>query len=98
MTIEVMIEVVFRRMVLYGLESCNANFFFQVNEEHVGIVMEALSHRRGEVADMGPVPGHVGRTRLSMICPSRFVTLDVIVIISYNRSRLLFSCRYNIGN
>lgn len=43
----------------------------EVNEEHVGIVMEALSHRRGEVADMGPVPGHVGRTRLSMICPSR---------------------------
>uniref|UniRef100_A0A803M6K2 Tr-type G domain-containing protein n=1 Tax=Chenopodium quinoa TaxID=63459 RepID=A0A803M6K2_CHEQI len=42
-----------------------------VNEEHVGLVMEALSHRRGEVVDMGPVPGHAGRTRLSMICPSR---------------------------
>ncbi|KNA26008.1 hypothetical protein SOVF_001230 [Spinacia oleracea] len=43
----------------------------EVNEEHVGLVMEALSHRRGEVVDMGPVPGHAGRTRLSMICPSR---------------------------
>ncbi|PKA61054.1 Translation factor GUF1 like, chloroplastic [Apostasia shenzhenica] len=29
----------------------------EVNEEHVGLVMEALSHRRGEVVDMGPVPG-----------------------------------------
>jgi GTP-binding protein len=38
---------------------------FQVNEEHVRLVMEALSHRRSEVLDMGPVPGHVGRTRLS---------------------------------
>ncbi|KAL9345256.1 hypothetical protein Peur_062931 [Populus x canadensis] len=37
----------------------------RVNEEHVGLVMEALSHRRSEVLDMGPVPGHVGRTRLS---------------------------------
>ncbi|XP_020574333.1 uncharacterized protein LOC110020535 [Phalaenopsis equestris] len=43
----------------------------EVNEEHVGLVMEALSHRRGEVADMGPVPGNVGRTRMSLTCPSR---------------------------
>ncbi|KAG0455339.1 hypothetical protein HPP92_024631 [Vanilla planifolia] len=43
----------------------------EVNEEHVGLVMEALSHRRGEVVDMGPVPGNVGRTRLSLTCPSR---------------------------
>ncbi|KAL3821434.1 hypothetical protein ACJIZ3_007339 [Penstemon smallii] len=43
----------------------------EVNEEHVGIVMEALSHRRGEITDMGPVPGHVGRTRLCLTCPSR---------------------------
>lgn len=43
----------------------------EINEEHVGLVMEALSHRRAEVLDMGPVPGHVGRTRLSMTCPSR---------------------------
>lgn len=41
--------------------------------------MEALSHRRGEVVDMGPVPGHAGRTRLSMICPSRLATLDLLV-------------------
>ncbi|XP_068664454.1 uncharacterized protein [Aristolochia californica] len=43
----------------------------EVNEEQVGLVMEALSHRRAEVSDMGPVPGHVGRTRMSMTCPSR---------------------------
>ncbi|CAK7323987.1 unnamed protein product [Dovyalis caffra] len=43
----------------------------EVNEEHVGLVMEALSHRRAEVLDMGPVAGHVGRTRLSLTCPSR---------------------------
>ena len=46
---------------------------FQVNEEHVGLVMEALSHRRAEVNDMGPVAGSEGRTRLSMTCPSRLV-------------------------
>ncbi|BAT90050.1 hypothetical protein VIGAN_06121500 [Vigna angularis var. angularis] len=43
----------------------------EVNDEHVGLVMEALSHRRAEVTDMGPVPGTVGRTRLSLTCPSR---------------------------
>ncbi|XP_051135796.1 uncharacterized protein LOC127254626 [Andrographis paniculata] len=43
----------------------------EVNEEHVGLVMEALSHRRGEVTDMGPVPGNVGRTRVCLTCPSR---------------------------
>ncbi|KAK4796370.1 hypothetical protein SAY86_028696 [Trapa natans] len=43
----------------------------EVNEEHVGLIMEALSHRRGEVVDMGPVPGNDGRTRLSLTCPSR---------------------------
>jgi hypothetical protein len=36
-----------------------------------GLVMEALSHRRAEVMDMGPVPGNFGRTRLSLTCPSR---------------------------
>lgn len=41
--------------------------------------MEALSHRRGEIVDMGPVPGHAGRTRLLMTCPSRLVTLDIHV-------------------
>lgn len=46
---------------------------FQVNEEHVGLVMEALSHRRAEVVDMGPVAGSEGRTRISMTCPSRLV-------------------------
>ncbi|KAK7342349.1 hypothetical protein VNO80_25298 [Phaseolus coccineus] len=43
----------------------------EVNDEHVGLIMEALSHRRAEVNDMGPVPGTVGRTRLSLTCPSR---------------------------
>ncbi|XP_077227485.1 elongation factor family protein [Tasmannia lanceolata] len=43
----------------------------EVNEEHVGLVMEALSHRRAEVLDMGPVPGNIGRTRMSLTCPSR---------------------------
>lgn len=43
----------------------------EVNEEHVGLVMEALSHRRAEVVDMGPVAGSEGRTRISMTCPSR---------------------------
>ncbi|KAL9241148.1 hypothetical protein vseg_015290 [Gypsophila vaccaria] len=43
----------------------------EIDEEHVGTVMEALSHRRAEVIDMGPVPGHAGRTRMLMTCPSR---------------------------
>ncbi|XP_057955172.1 uncharacterized protein LOC131149100 [Malania oleifera] len=43
----------------------------EVNDEHVGLVMEALSHRRAEVLDMGPVAGNVGRTRMSLTCPSR---------------------------
>ncbi|KAG9446813.1 hypothetical protein H6P81_012941 [Aristolochia fimbriata] len=43
----------------------------EVNEEHVGLVIEALSHRKAEVSDMGPVAGHVGRTRISITCPSR---------------------------
>lgn len=48
-------------------------FPLQVNEEHVGLVMEALSHRRAEVTDMGPVPGNDDRTRLSLTCPSRLL-------------------------
>lgn len=51
----------------------------QVNEEHVGLVMEALSHRRGEITDMGPVPGSVGRTRLCLTCPSRHVLLSYVI-------------------
>ncbi|KAL4567293.1 hypothetical protein LXL04_022873 [Taraxacum kok-saghyz] len=43
----------------------------EVNEEHVGMVMEALSHRRAEVTDMGPVAGNFGRTRMTLTCPSR---------------------------
>lgn len=55
-----------------GSESSVRMLFHQVNDEHVGIIMEALSHRRAEVTDMGPVPGNVGRTRMSLTCPSRF--------------------------
>lgn len=54
----------------YLLHNC---FEYQVNEEHVGLVMEALSHRKAEVTDMGPVPGSIGRTRMSLTCPSRLV-------------------------
>lgn len=43
----------------------------EVNEEHVGLVMDALSHRRAEVTDMGPVPGSADRTRMCLSCPSR---------------------------
>ncbi|KAG2600766.1 hypothetical protein PVAP13_5KG542300 [Panicum virgatum] len=43
----------------------------EVDEEHVGFVMETLTHRKGEVVDMGPVPGTTGRTRIFMTCPSR---------------------------
>ncbi|KAK1566640.1 hypothetical protein Q3G72_002298 [Acer saccharum] len=43
----------------------------EVNEEHVGLVLEALSHRRAEVMDMGPVAGNVGRTKICLTCPSR---------------------------
>ncbi|KAL6987590.1 hypothetical protein U1Q18_013335 [Sarracenia purpurea var. burkii] len=46
----------------------------EVNDEHVGLVMEALSHRRAEVTDMGPVPGNVGTTRMSLTYPSRYKT------------------------
>jgi len=37
--------------------------------------MEALTHRRAEIIDMGPVAGDTGRTRLSLTCPSRLVHL-----------------------
>ncbi|KAH7533161.1 hypothetical protein FEM48_Zijuj04G0101000 [Ziziphus jujuba var. spinosa] len=52
----------------------------EINEEHVGLVMEALSHRRAEVIDMGPVPGNVGRTKLSLTCPSRSVYALALVL------------------
>lgn len=55
-----------------------------MNEEHVGLVMEALSHRRGEITDMGPVPGSVGRTRLCLTCPSRHVLLSYHTPLSHS--------------
>ncbi|KAK9131950.1 hypothetical protein Scep_011478 [Stephania cephalantha] len=54
----------------------------EVNEEHVGLVMEALSHRRAEVIDMGPVAGHPGRTRLSLTCPSRSDRAELLFLLS----------------
>lgn len=62
----------------------------EVNDEHVGLVMEALSHRRAEVTDMGPVPGNVGRTRLSLTCPSRLV-------VSVYFLAPVFSIHYALG-
>uniref|UniRef100_A0ACD5W384 Uncharacterized protein n=4 Tax=Avena sativa TaxID=4498 RepID=A0ACD5W384_AVESA len=43
----------------------------EVDEEHVGFVMTTLNNRKGEVVDMGPVPGTMGRTRIFLTCPSR---------------------------
>lgn len=43
----------------------------EVNDDHAGLVIEALSHRRAEMLDMGPCPESVGRTRLTFTCPSR---------------------------
>ncbi|XP_073149161.1 uncharacterized protein [Henckelia pumila] len=57
----------------------------EVNEEHVGLVMEALSHRRGEITDMGPVRGNVGRTRICLTCPSRGLVGYRCVFNSYTR-------------
>ena len=49
----------------------------------MGLIMEALSHRRAEVIDMGPVPGNFGRTRLSLTCPSRFVPSYTFSVHTY---------------
>lgn len=75
---EVTIEVGFLICISTGfsllqLELLLIKILFQINEEHVGLIMEALSHRRAEVVDMGPVPGNDGRTKLSLTCPSRLV-------------------------
>ncbi|EPS59840.1 hypothetical protein M569_14965, partial [Genlisea aurea] len=55
----------------------------EVNEEHVGLVMEALSHRKGEITDMGPVPGHNGRSRICLTCPSRHFLFDDRGLVGY---------------
>jgi GTP-binding protein len=47
----------------------------EVNDDHAGLIIEALSHRRAEFLEMGPCPEAVGRTRLSFTCPSRSVVL-----------------------
>lgn len=61
-----------------GLNLCSFILSLQVNEEHVGLVMEALSHRRAEVTDMGPVAGNDGRTRMCLTCPSRLVLTFIL--------------------
>ncbi|KAG6553221.1 hypothetical protein Mapa_004955 [Marchantia paleacea] len=43
----------------------------EVQDEHAGVVIEAMSHRRGTLLDMGPCAEAVGRTRLIFSCPSR---------------------------
>lgn len=66
--------------------------------------MEALSHRRAEVMDMGPVQGTSGRTRMSMTCPSRlvagvhyksFMLVSQIEMVHLNLSVLL-SCSFQV--
>jgi GTP-binding protein len=51
-----------------------------VDEEHVGFVMTTLNTRKGEVLDMGPVPGTMGRTRIFLTCPSRSVETSALLI------------------
>jgi len=43
----------------------------EVDEEHVGGVIEALSLRKGELTDMVMGGGEGGKTRLCFLCPSR---------------------------
>ena len=43
----------------------------EVEEEHVGGVIEALSLRKGELVDMVHGAGEGGKTRLEFLCPSR---------------------------
>jgi GTP-binding protein len=43
----------------------------EVEEDHVGGVIEALSLRKGELVDMVMGGGEGGKTRLEFLCPSR---------------------------
>lgn len=64
---------------LLALKQSKYHVYSQVDEENVGVVMDALAHRKGEVVDMGAVPGNFGRTRMSLTCPSRLVNLLFIL-------------------
>ena len=75
-TIEVLSDNDFHLYQKYCFFLLSFTVVHQVNEEHVGLVMEALSHRRAEVLDMGPVAGSLDRTKLSLICPSRSCLLQ----------------------
>ena len=43
----------------------------EVDEQHVGAVIEALTVRKGELVDMTHGAGEGGRTKLRFTCPSR---------------------------
>ena len=45
--------------------------FMEVDEQHVGAVIEALTVRKGELVDMTHGAGEGGRTKLRFTCPSR---------------------------
>ena len=45
--------------------------FVEVDEQHVGAVIEALTVRKGELVDMTHGAGEGGRTKLRFTCPSR---------------------------
>ncbi|GFP78769.1 GTP-binding protein typa/bipa homolog [Phtheirospermum japonicum] len=71
----------------------------EVNEEHVGLVMEALSHRRGEVTDMGPVPGNVayekyrgplGNVRKGVLVSMGYGTVTAHALMSLEARGILF--------
>ncbi|KAH8936855.1 hypothetical protein BDL97_17G107200 [Sphagnum fallax] len=48
----------------------------EVNDDHAGLIIEALSHRHAAFLEMGPCPEAVGCTRLSFTCPSSSVVLQ----------------------
>ncbi|KAK6141105.1 hypothetical protein DH2020_025160 [Rehmannia glutinosa] len=71
----------------------------EVNEEHVGLVMEALSHRRGEITDMGPVPGNVayekyrgplGNVRKGVLVSMGYGTITAHALMSLEARGILF--------
>jgi len=43
----------------------------EVDDADVGAIIEAVSHRKGDMVDMEPSAGQTGRTRLIFIAPSR---------------------------
>ncbi|KAL5130937.1 GTP-binding protein TypA/BipA [Glycine soja] len=71
----------------------------EVNDEHVGLIMEALSHRRAEVTDMGPVSGTVayenfrgplGNVRKGVLVSMGFGTITAHALMSLEARGTLF--------